>query len=326
MNNELLFLLSLGLKKLLKNIYNNYKDPISYKLLNLHKNFLSPISFLDRSKDIDKITYTTFKNVLPFIEEKDYEPDSEDIYKLKRAWLENREPPMKIGRFLNKYFDFNQLEIENFVNRFKVESKKDITGLKWERVHGKEINRWYLYDNYLHGGGSLNRSCLRKPEKNNFINFISDNPNSVRLLTLQNDNGKLLGRALMWKLSEPKDRFFLDRIYTRFDEDINLFIESAKNQGWLFKSRQTYGGDVPIIDGKTGDIKKIKMVVNNFKKINFKGYPYMDTFQFYDLKNEILTNDNSLFINDNVIKLDKTDGKYTKYNDNQEIDLGDMLG
>lgn len=105
MNNELLFLLSLGLKKLLKNIYDNYNDPISYNLLKSHKNILSPISFLDRSKDIDKITYTTFKNVLPFIEEKDYDPNSEDIYKLKKAWLDK----------YTKYDDIQEIDLSDML-------------------------------------------------------------------------------------------------------------------------------------------------------------------------------------------------------------------
>jgi len=327
MDNQLLFVLSLGLRKLLNKIVINYSDKIARFLLIQHNNLLSPVSFLDRSREIDQITFTSYKKVIKFIKEKEYDPKSEQIYNLKKAWSENREYPMKIGRFINRLFKdiFTQTEIENFVNRFKVESKIDTSGLKWERLHGYDMNNFYLQNNYVKGGGTLNKSCLRKPDRNIFINFLSNNPNSVRLLTLQNNKNQLLARSLIWKLSEPSNRIFLDRIYSRFDEDVNLFIKSAKKNGWLYKSKQTFG-NVPIIDGKNGELKNIRMIVENFKRKNFEGYPYMDTFQYYDIEKELLTNDDYIFNgNKSVIKLNKVNGGYTTFNDIHDGEEIDML-
>jgi len=185
------------------------------------------------------------------------------------------------------------------------------------------MNNWYLVDNYVKGGGTLNRSCLRKSERNKFINFLSNNPKSCRLLILKNDQNQLLGRALVWRL--PDNRIYMDRIYTRFDEDVNLFIDSAKRSGWLYKSKQTYGGDVPIIDGANDQKTWFRMEIPDFMKKNFSGYPYMDTFQYYDVKNNILTNDESSFTADgSFVKLNRIDGGYSSYGENVEDDA-DML-
>jgi len=321
---QLLIVLSLGLRQLLKRIYNNHGDMIARNFYDLHKNSTNTISYIDRSKEINKISYTVSDKVSNIIEERGYELTSSDIYKVKQGWLDNRTNTL-IGRLLNKVLDMSEYDpkdIEIFVNRFKSESKKDTSGLNWERVYGRNLNKWYLQDNYLKGGGTLNKSCLRKSNRNGFVNFLSGNPKSCRLLILKNDHNQLVGRALMWKLSNI-NRVFMDRIYTRFDEDINLFIESAKKMGCIYKSKQTFGGEIELIDGKTGEVYWEKLEITDVNKNNFNGYPYMDTFQYYDESKKILTNDVSIFTpNSDVKKLNKVNGSYSVYGDDE---LGDAL-
>lgn len=322
-DNTITVVISLGLRKLLDVIYKTYNDPIAIKIVKLHRHAYGVISYLDRSSDIDKISYTRSSRIADKIIEKGYDLHSPDIYKVKEGWITNRDS-MRIGKFINKTVGGTQSEIENFINRFKSESKKDISGLEWKRVAGTGIKTWYNYDMYVKGGGTLNRSCLRKHDKNEFLNFFANNPNKVRLFTLTNNEHRLLGRALHWKLDEPEGRIFMDRIYTRFDSDVNLFIESAQSNGWLYKSKQTFGGDIPITDGRNGETKVMRMVVNDFKMGHrFAGYPYMDTFQFYNFNTKTLTNDPRDF-KKGVIKLNKVDGGYTAFGD-VENDI-DMLG
>jgi len=322
---KVLLVLSYGLRKLLKNIVSNTGNQIAIDFIKLHKNYMSTISFIDRSRNIDMVTYTRSSRVLDAIKEKGLNVNDEGVYNIKYGWIENREI-VKIGRIIKKILpmkDYNPKELEDFVNIFKAESKKDTDGLKWERVYGRDMNYWYSNKQYVKGGGTLNRSCLRKDSRNSFINFLAGNPKYCRLLVLHNNNGKLLGRALMWRL--PNGRFYLDRVYTRFDEDVNLFLDAAKNHGWLYKSKQTYGGEIPIIDGKTGENKWIKMEIEDFKRKNFNGYPYMDTFQYYDVKKNIISNDASIFVKGgSVVKLNRVDGGYTSYEDDIGVDI-DML-
>jgi len=322
---KILFVISFGLRKLLERIISRTDNQVAIRFLEQHKRISNIISYIDRARDVGMVTYTRSSKVIDSIKEKGFDLTDEGIYNVKVAWIENREQT-KIGRFVTKLlskYKFTPKEIEEFVNLFKAESKKDTTGLDWKRVHGRDINYWYLKDRYVKGGGTLNRSCLRKSNRNSFVNFLSSNPKFCRLLILKNDQGKLLGRALMWRL--PSGKIFMDRIYTRFDEDINLFIDTAKNMGWLYKSKQTYGGDIPLIDGKTGEETFVKMEIPDFVKRNFNGYPYMDTFQFYDIDKKILTNDESVFVEDgSVIKLNRVDGGYSSYTDD-DVDETDML-
>ena len=237
---NLLFMLSYGMRMLLDSIIGEYDNEIARELIRMHKNKLSEISYIDLSSDIDKIKFITYNKAVPFIEEKGYGITSEDSYKVRRAWLEDRQD-IKIGRFLNKILKlsnnaYSGQDIETFVNIYKTYMKKQVGDTEWGRVHGSEMNKWYLYDHYVKGGGTLNRSCLRKKNRNKFVNFISNNTKACRLIILKNKENRLLGRALMWRLDNG--RFFMDRIYTRFDEDINLFIELAIERGWLYKSKQ----------------------------------------------------------------------------------------
>jgi len=322
---KVLLVLSYGLRKLLERIIKRSENNLARDFLKLHKNASYTISFIDRSRDVGQISYTRSTKVIDAITDKGLEPMDSDIYLVKSGWVENREVA-KVGRFINKLLKdkgYSAQDVETFVNYFKAESKKDTTGLDWQRVHGRDINQWYLADYYVKGGGTLNRSCLRKHDRNKFVNFLSNNPKSCRLLILKNDQNQLLGRALLWRL--PDKRIYMDRIYTRFDEDVNLFLDSAKKLGWLYKSKQTYGGDVTLIDGSTGEEKWIKMEIPDFMKRNFGGYPYMDTFQFYDVKKNLLTNDESTFTADgSVVKLNRIDGGYSSYDDDADDDA-DML-
>jgi len=323
---SILFFFSQGMRKMLENIMSKYSDEIAHFLLNnVDRRTYASISYVDLTSDLDLISYSPGDRVLGEIREKGLDPRSKDIVNVRKGWTENRQQ-MKIGRLLGRIAEskFTQKQIEEFINRFKAESKKNIEGLDWRRVYGRDINNWYMGNMYVKGGGTLNRSCLRRKEKNQFLNFLAGNPNKVRLQLLVNDQGLLLGRSLIWKLDEPEGRIYMDRIYTRFDEDVNMFIESAKKHGYLYKSKQTYGGEVPLIDGRDGEQKWIKLVCNDFRKRNFSGYPYIDTLQYYDMKNNILTNDVGIFTNNTIAKLNKTDGGYTTFEEG-DVDIGDML-
>jgi hypothetical protein len=124
----------------------------------------------------------------------------------------------------------------------------------------------------------------------NYIKFYAKNPEHISMLILY-ENGrkeKIVGRALVWKLDEPEDRIFMDRVYTVHEYQVSLFTDYAMSKGWLFKSTQKYG-DEPIIDPKSPNrYIHIPMLVNDIK-LNDE-YPYMDTLRYLDQdKNRLST-------------------------------------
>lgn len=213
---------------------------------------------------------------------------------------------MNVGRFVNRLLatagvDFETKDIENFVNAFKAEydiRKNDIFS-DFALVSGELIRAYYNEGNYCkYGGGTLWNSCMRYPKCQGYLDIYVKNPDKVQLLVLMSED-KIKARALVWKLDPPEpkgffgklanrfnnavhpDRFFMDRIYTIRDSDVNLFINYAKKNGWYYKSKQI--SDARYIVGE--DV--VKCTLNNW---NFVNYPYMDTMHLLT-DNGVLTND-----------------------------------
>jgi hypothetical protein len=169
-------------------------------------------------------------------------------------------------------------QVEDFVNSYKTAWAKmyEKTG-GFRLVKGDEIKSWYLVDNYVPGGGTLNSSCMRYESCQDFFSIYTENPDVCQLLILTDDRDLLLGRALLWKLVEGSgiSKYFLDRIYTRYDNDHDLFIEWFEN----FIQSKDYSS---YHNGKTTGCQ---VQLKNWK---FKEYPYMDTFWILDVESESL--------------------------------------
>ena len=293
-------------------VLNNIKKEniIARKLLFINDNsdYGYPYSYIDivENKN-DYISYTPVNKIDEFI--------SKDI------WVKNRNS-QKIGRFIYQLLGDDSARIESFVNIYKAEIKLLNNNNNFELIKGKDISNFYSERSYKPGGGSLNKSCMRHDRCQDYFYFYTANENKVNLLILKDsrDPSKIIGRALVWYIDDPKITF-MDRIYTTLDSDFNLFIKYAKSKGWYYKLTQ---GVVersfinPIND------KEIQIKCKIFlKDEEYQYYPYLDTFYFFDIKNNYLTNDeNEYSTNKNIIKLKSTDGGnkgnenfiYDKYN------------
>lgn len=221
-----------------------------------------------------------------------------------------------IGRFINTVFpkkypsgmkkeDAAKLEkpidIESFVNIFiaTVEANSKIIKV----VEGSDLVHYYNCENYQISSGTLGGSCMNSPEKGKYLKLYEDNPDKVKMLVLYPEDirDKIIGRALIWFLDEPKDRIYMDRIYTAKDSDVYMFIEYAKSKGYLYKSSQSYGWDYDIIDGRTGNRQFVPMSVE-LKPESYRYYPYLDTMQYYNPKTGNITN--------NGKEIERGDGYY----------------
>lgn len=156
---------------------------------------------------------------------------------------------MKLGKFLNKHYSYNQEIIENIVLRYRMFYNFALNNGEniFESVQGNDIAYWYDQRNYKHGGGSLNGSCMRYEEPDRF-NLYTGNPDKIKLLILK-ESGKLIGRALLWTSDEGKQ--YLDRPYTRYDEDIRLYRMYAekKNMHHYYARSKITEFNVTVKDG-----------------------------------------------------------------------------
>ena len=186
---------------------------------------------------------------------------------------------------------FTDSEIEQFVNKYKSEIEKmNDVFRNFEVVNGDKISYWYDYSNYLHGRdrGPLSNSCM-SAVSTRYFDIYTKNPEVCSLLILKDDEGtKIKGRALVWKLSTP-DITFMDRIYCHADSDMELFRQYSKNQGWYYKSYNGSSHDDLDLIGPDGNETNMGDLTVSVKKGGYNSYPYLDTLQYLDRDNGILS-------------------------------------
>ena len=116
---------------------------------------------------------------------------------------------------------------------------------------------------------------------------------------MTNEEGKIGARALVWDtkvtfcrdykgdISQLGDIKFLDRIYTIDDWMVHKMIKWAKDNDMCYRYYQSTNlGDWVEYKG----VKyQVEMEVN-VKKIHYSSFPYLDTFNRYDVKNGKLYN------------------------------------
>ena len=201
---------------------------------------------------------------------------------------------VKLGRLVNALLPgkYTSKDIEEFTNKFKAALSKQ--GEYFDEVSGDAINIWYNADNYKEMSGTLGNSCMAR--KSGLFKIYTENPDVCKMLILLEDD-KLIGRALVWKLSSIKiygkdpvqDSWFMDRQYTIKDSDVEKFRNYAKEKGWIYKSSNNHHSysNVTI----EGEEKNATLEVQ-VKATNYGRYPYMDTFRRFDPNEGILYNDN----------------------------------
>lgn len=235
---------------------------------------------------------------------------------LKDQLYSKHRSPTTIGKLINKLFPkkFEPSgnpgeDIQSFTDKFK--SLRDVQEL--EKIEGDDIIEYYKEKHHLlERIGSLGKSCMRYEECEEYLEFYSKNNDVVSMLILKskNDEGeeKIRARALVWKLSEPEDRYFMDRVYTNFTYDQEKFISHAIENGWLYKKYQDSSETTSIIDPLNDTSEYITLVVEGVKDSH--KYPYLDTLKYFYVDDMILTNDED-YLGDDYYKLEETDGTYS---------------
>lgn len=220
------------------------------------------------------------------------------------VWKSSRNN-LKIGRLARAILsdakvEFIAKDIEDFTNQFKAtyDFTKDVLK-QFDVVDGDDIAHWYHRKNYEEGRGVLNNSCMGEVEPR-FLDIYTKNK-QVKLIILYGDSGilgsdnkyacdKIKGRALLWEAEiDGKSVKFMDRVYTKNDSDVNLFIKFAQENKFWYKESQSMYPDINLTDGNSVLDQSIKVNVS-LDRIEFARYPYMDTLCYGNVSNKTLTN------------------------------------
>lgn len=225
------------------------------------------------------------------------EPDVAPVYRKGRNSI-------KAGKLVKKLFrkTYNPNDIEEFTNLLR--SKKIDSSEQIKLVSGDDIAYWYDSSNYYEIKGTLGSSCMKYNKKETF-NIYVENKENVQLLTLLKF-GKLVGRALVWKLNSIKTPeninpvYYMDRVYTTNDYYLNKFINYAKEKGWCYRKYNSVSLKNVIVF-KDKNYSNVEMTVK-VKPKNYIKYPYMDTFSRYNERKGLLYNDDDKSLGGHILQ------------------------
>ena len=217
-------------------------------------------------------------------------------------WTTNRNP-IKIGRLLNSFLtaagvSYTPSDIEKFVNEYKavIKIRQDAFN-HFSIVEGDDIINYYGSD-VSADYGQLGNSCMR--DAGDWLNIYAKNPEVVRMVILYDDKGyiedgkyksdMIVGRAILWKMG-PKSslpgEYFMDRIYTTNDSDIDLFKKFAEKMGWYCKGNQSSGNNFTAV---LGSDRKSQPYIEVYLNIIPYNFPYVDTLYFLNMEDKKLSN------------------------------------
>lgn len=266
-------------------ILKKINDVVSNMLLDLSVNYeLVKETFIDRTTKDDTISLITSDKVNKMIQDDNYE---------NKCWTHPQRFETKIGRFAFRLLSdkVQQHDIEDFVNEYKsiINAKKLANNFKL--IEGEELRKWYYRENYADGGGNLSKSCMKHKFCQVYFDIYIRNPEKIKMLILLDETGeRILGRSLIWFLDRPSGKVFMDRIYYADDFILNMFVNYAVRNKWLYKLEMGGARNNVLQVVSNNKIINQTMVVK-IEQGNYSNYPFVDNICFYDPRGGYLTND-----------------------------------
>lgn len=310
---------------------------ISNKLISLHNDTDSDTrqTFVDVHKDKDDVITFIQANkaseILNIEDQDAYDKMDKSIFDKidgRHKVYKNNRVEMKLGRFINTIFGAGTFpnssrtpdgekpkDVESFVRIYRSLHNQSDKFKLFDVVNGNKIAYWYKGSHYKNGNGNLGGSCMSE-SPDYYFNIYVKNPDQISMLILYSDNTKtkIEGRAIIWELLVPENRIFMERIYTNDSSKEELFKEFAKKNGWLHKSRQSYGYDLHITDTVDDSSGRKTLKCQLTSETSFNNYPFVDTLQFYNTNTGILSNK----MRGMNIELTCTGGGYSSLDDYDE--------
>lgn len=230
-------------------------------------------------------------------------------------WSTSKRYACKPGGFIGKILkDISPKEVENFASLYKTFSSEE--EMEFKIVSGKDILKYYHYENYFNQNGSLGSSCMKSNSCQTYFDIYTENP-MISMLVMLAPNGNLLGRAILWQIGEDK---IMDRIYTIQDDTYTHHMSKwAVDNGYIYKAYQNWQTSLTFSDGKTEFERKLSVKLDVYEHDK---YPYLDTFKWIDMTTGTLTN----FKPEHFSLSDKSDDFRTLTTSCGDYDRGNCLG
>ena len=176
-------------------------------------------------------------------------------------------------------------------------------------VRGSDIAKFYHEDSICSDAprGSLGASCMRHDNLQKCITFYEKA--AASLLVALGSNGKVLGRAVLWRNARIQPHYvrdirkeqpckmidFMDRVYYSHEWIKPMFVDYAKTHGFYRKRYQNYEEQTAVVE-PNGDYINARMNIMLPKKFDylFQYFPFVDTFHYFDVQNKMLSNHNDV--------------------------------
>ena len=313
---EQVIILSDKFRRVLDDVQKIKTSNIAKRLLELETSpdKLFDLSYVDVDDDGENVTYLQGNRIDRL--KKEGKP-------IEEFWTTKMRTQQKINRFIGSVLPkFSEDSVTKFVKKLKSIVKEADEADNFELVEGDDIVYWYNSKNYDTDAGTMGSSCMSYSECGQYLNCYRKNPAQCKMLILKNKDGdKIRGRALVWKLSKPKDVIFMDRVYTNVDDEEMLFTNYAKKEGWYYKSEQVYGEADIVVPGKGAQNIKLEVILDD---CNYDMYPYVDTLRyFYEDEKMMASHDDGPC---RYITLTDTSGHYEEwYEDSDDEDYVDPM-
>lgn len=225
------------------------------------------INAMDNPPDCEYILFTIIKNHYNLF----INPIERVVSKL---WDPSIRYHTKIGKIVRKIFPnvYNDNEITNFSEEYRKLIVVDKDGFDYKEVSGQDIVFWYNQEN-AYDSGTLGSSCMRYSKCGSYFKIYTENPN-VKLAIILHKN-RVKARCLLWKIDNVT---YYDRIYYT-DNDTNYMLENiltSQNYKNCYNPPNSLG--------------EITIPINHKTLVSYGQYPYIDTFRYYDIERECLTN------------------------------------
>jgi hypothetical protein len=228
------------------------------------------------------------------------------LFSNTKTWEKSRNQ-IKIGKLIQTFFPnkYNSQQIEEFTNKLK--SLQSENSLKIEEVSGEDIKKWYNESSYQNLDGSLGNSCMRYAKCESYLDIYIKNPEVCKLVIVT-EGGKLVARALVWKVHEVFE-WYMDRRYFSKEEFDQTLKDYAIKKGWAYKTQNTFSNLTSVtFDGKVFDSD---MIVKLKEGQDYSKFPYVDTFKTYYPEISTLVNKEDTKSERKAYLLNRTDGTYT---------------
>ena len=222
------------------------------------------------------------------------------------VWSKDNRQQMKYGKAVRYIFTKPHLPIipDKIIQDISQSLKSAYTfDAELKVVKGNDIEYYYNGSRYNRHENteSLQNSCMRHSNCEDFFSIYVNNPEKCKMLIASTDDG-IIGRALLW-ITDNNTKL-MDRIYGN-EITISAFKKWALNNGYMHKLKQSYSNDTEWVTS-TGEIvsRTYDITLDNS---NNEYYPYMDTFKYAQgihSKTIIISND----VDNEEYMLDSTDG------------------